>query len=95
MPPIVCHSCNHSNDPWRKHCGGCGGALPGSCRSCGAVNRPDDRFCGGCAHPLRATRPVAAQKPPFASTMPIDISDVIAEARVEAIEGREADDSPS
>ena len=83
MHAIICSSCKRENDPWRKHCGGCGGALPGGCRACGSVNRTDDRFCGSCALPLRATTRPGPPKPvpkPFASTMPIDVGDVINES---------------
>lgn len=71
---IRCPSCRHDNDPWRKHCGGCGSGLPGGCASCGAVNSATDRFCGGCAHPIRraATRVIKEAKTTD-TTMPIDV----------------------
>jgi len=73
--PISCRSCHHDNDPWRKHCGGCGSGLPGACAGCGAVNGPTDKFCGGCAKRLRAQTKV--QKP-VDTTMPIDVlTDVV------------------
>ena len=83
--PITCSACHHSNDPWRHFCGGCGSGLPGGCKACGAVNRTEDRFCGGCAKALRAIPSVAKPGPPpkkFASTTPIDLTDVLSETPV-------------
>jgi predicted amidophosphoribosyltransferase len=79
---ISCASCRRDNDPWRNFCGGCGGALPGSCKQCSAVNRPDDKFCGGCGKALRAVPSLVKQPQKFASTVPIDITDVISESDV-------------
>jgi len=85
---IVCGSCRRSNDPWRRHCGGCGSGLPGGCTGCGMVNRADDKFCGGCAHALRfSTAPArgssrsARKRAPSTqvSTIPIDISELLAD----------------
>lgn len=67
---ITCRSCRHDNDPWRKHCGGCGSGLPGACASCGAVNGPADKFCGGCAKRLRGA---PSKKEPIDGTIPIDV----------------------
>ncbi len=72
--PITCRSCRHDNDPWRKHCGGCGSGLPGACASCGAVNGPADKFCGGCAKRLRR---VKRAKETNEGTMPIDVTDLV------------------
>jgi hypothetical protein len=72
--PITCRSCRHDNDPWRKHCGGCGSGLPGACAGCGAVNGPADKFCGGCAKRLRR---VKRAKETNESTMPIDVTDLV------------------
>jgi hypothetical protein len=55
VTPIRCTSCRHENDPWRRHCGACGTALPGACAKCGFVNRDSDRFCGGCSAATRVT----------------------------------------
>jgi hypothetical protein len=85
MPTTIsCPACHRSNDPWRRHCGGCGSGLPGGCKACGAVNRADDRFCGGCAKPLRAMPSIAAPKPmaTFDATTPIDLRDVLSETVV-------------
>jgi len=73
--PITCPSCRHDNDPWRKHCGGCGSHLPGGCTACGVVNGPTDRFCGGCAKAVRRAgpRPKAKVKEKVEHTMPIDV----------------------
>lgn len=79
---LTCPSCRRENDPWRRHCGGCGSGLPGGCKACGVVNRVDDRFCGGCAKPLRVIPSLvkpAAERPKFDTTTPIDISDVLSE----------------
>lgn len=43
------------------------------------MNRPDDKFCGGCAKALRAIPSIAAPKPAYNGTVPIDIRDVISE----------------
>jgi Double zinc ribbon len=73
--PITCRSCRHDNDPWRKHCGGCGSGLPGACATCGSVNGPTEKFCGGCAKRLRA---VTLTKVFADNTIPIDvITDVV------------------
>lgn len=80
---ISCASCRRENDPWRKFCGGCGGCLPGGCRSCGAVNGPDDRFCGACGKAIRVIPSLVKPQPKFASTVPIDIRDVISETETE------------
>ena len=77
--PITCSACRRENDPWRRHCGGCGSCLPGGCQVCQFINRSDDKFCGGCAKPLRAM-PVA--KKPIDGTTPIDIRDLISETPV-------------
>ena len=71
----MCACCRRENDPWRRHCGGCGSGLPGGCKACGAVNRPDDKFCGGCGKAMRAIPSVKK----FDSTTPIDIRDVLDE----------------
>ena len=78
--PITCAACHRPNDPWRRHCGGCGSCLPGGCKACQFINRPDDKFCGGCAKPLRAMPSVA--KKPLDGTTPIDITDLISETPV-------------
>ncbi|MDQ3364443.1 MAG: hypothetical protein M3680_03350 [Myxococcota bacterium] len=83
--PIVCSSCRRPNDPWRRHCGGCGSGLPGGCSTCAFVNRTDDRFCGGCSRPLRAILPstltprATAQPVLHKATVPIDVRDVVSE----------------
>jgi len=80
---ITCPSCRRGNDPWRRHCGGCGSGLPGGCKTCGAVNRADERFCGGCAKALRvSTLPPIKEsviEKKFDATTPIDIRDVLSE----------------
>ena len=76
--PITCLTCRRENDPWRRHCGGCGSCLAGGCKVCNFVNRADDRFCGGCAKPLRAG-PVKPA-PTYQATTPIDIRDVLSES---------------
>ncbi|MBA3817529.1 MAG: hypothetical protein H0X17_01435 [Deltaproteobacteria bacterium] len=88
--PIVCSSCRRPNDPWRRHCGGCGSGLPGGCSTCAFVNRTDDRFCGGCSRPLRAILPsTTPRKTPVPqaalhkATVPIDVRDVISETPVQ------------
>ena len=68
---IMCPTCHHDNDPWRKHCGGCGSGLPGGCPTCGAVNRPSDRFCGSCARSIR--RAATRHPDPAERTMPLDV----------------------
>lgn len=75
----MCASCQRGNDPWRRHCGGCGSGLPGGCPICGAVNRSDDRFCGGCAHPLRskAARPGPSPTEAGTTTVKIDITELL------------------
>ncbi|MBA3395083.1 MAG: zinc ribbon domain-containing protein [Deltaproteobacteria bacterium] len=83
-PKIDCPTCRRSNDPWRRHCGGCGSGLPGGCTSCGMVNSLEDRFCGGCATALRLTSATAPRKvptppKPMQHTMPIDVRDVLSE----------------
>jgi hypothetical protein len=76
--PITCSTCRRTNDPWRRHCGGCGSHLAGGCPTCHFVNRPEDRFCGGCAKSLRAIpSAVKTAQPTFESTTPIDIKDLI------------------
>jgi len=78
--PISCPGCHRDNDPWRRHCGGCGSGLPGGCAACGAVNRRDDKFCGGCGKSLRAVTSVPKPIPkPFDTTTQIDLRDVISE----------------
>ncbi len=87
MSAIVCPACNRSNDPWRRHCGGCGSHLPGGCPACGAVNRIDDRFCGGCGQHVRATMTQAStpKKKPgnvhATQTIPIDLSELLPELK--------------
>jgi predicted amidophosphoribosyltransferase len=63
---VACSKCQRRNDPWRKFCSACGGALVGACQACGAVNEPSDKFCGGCARSLAKTAaPIAGKaKPP-------------------------------
>ena len=78
--PITCSACRRENDPWRRHCGGCGSCLPGGCKACQFINRPDDKFCGGCAKALRAVPSIV--KKPLDGTTPIDISDLISETPV-------------
>jgi hypothetical protein len=78
--PITCLTCRRDNDPWRRHCGGCGSYLAGGCPTCHFINRADDRFCGGCAKSLRAIPSVVkTAQPTFGETTPIDIRDVISE----------------
>ncbi len=84
MTPIACTACSRSNDPWRRHCGGCGSHLPGGCPACGAVNRIDDRFCGGCGQHVRAqmTQTRTPKRTPEAESMktqtiPIDLSELL------------------
>jgi len=82
--PITCSTCRRENDPWRRHCGGCGSCLPGACKTCNFINRSDDKFCGGCAKALRAIPSLVKHgKPEFSGTVPIDIRDVLSETPVE------------
>ena len=75
----MCSTCRRENDPWRRHCGGCGSCLTGACKACNFINRPDDKFCGGCAKALRAIPSLVKQAKPQPGTVPIDIRDVLSE----------------
>jgi hypothetical protein len=80
--PITCSVCRRENDPWRRHCGGCGGCLPGGCKACQFINHPEDKFCGGCAKALRALPSIVKPAKTFDATTPIDIRDVLSETPV-------------
>src|SRR5581483_4523663 len=56
-----CPACGSENEPGRKFCGECGGALSLVCGSCGAANTPGVKFCGECGSALAAgVAPAAA-----------------------------------
>src|SRR5438552_8220512 len=47
-----CPACGTENDPGRKFCAECGGALTRACASCGAANGGAAKFCGECGAAL-------------------------------------------
>src|SRR5690349_12674495 len=49
---MQCRACGTDNEPGRKFCGECGGALALSCAACGTPNAPGVKFCGECGTPL-------------------------------------------
>src|SRR5689334_21946006 len=49
---MQCPACGSDNEPGRKFCGECGGALALACASCGSANSPGVKFCGECGTPL-------------------------------------------
>ena len=50
--PMQCPACGTDNEPGRKFCGECGGALALACAACGTPNAPGVKFCGECGTPL-------------------------------------------
>jgi hypothetical protein len=60
---MQCPACRHENRAGRRHCGGCGAALPAICPSCGQQDEDGERFCAHCGAEL-ATRPGGSTPPP-------------------------------
>ena len=48
---MICPTCSHNNDDWRKFCGECGNTLV--CHKCKAVNLDGGKFCGECGENLK------------------------------------------
>src|SRR5690349_12723628 len=49
---MKCPACGTVNEPGRKFCGECGGALALACAACGTPNSPGVKFCGECGASL-------------------------------------------
>jgi predicted ATPase/class 3 adenylate cyclase len=72
VTPVSCLACGTENEPGRKFCGECGGALARPCPACGTANAGAVKFCGECgaslaahdgAAPVRATgEPVSERR---------------------------------
>jgi class 3 adenylate cyclase/tetratricopeptide (TPR) repeat protein len=54
---MQCPACGSENEPGRKFCGECGGALALACPACGSPNSPGVKFCGECGTQLGAAAP--------------------------------------
>jgi class 3 adenylate cyclase/tetratricopeptide (TPR) repeat protein len=61
-----CPACGTDNEPGRKFCGECGGALVLVCAECGSANTPGVKFCGECGAVLAGDVPVVAATAPSA-----------------------------
>jgi class 3 adenylate cyclase/tetratricopeptide (TPR) repeat protein len=63
---MLCPACGTDNDPGRKFCGECGGALALVCAACSSPNSPGVKFCGECGAPLTADAEARAVAEPAA-----------------------------
>ncbi len=62
-----CPACGADNEPGRKFCGECGGALTVVCPACSTPNTPGVKFCGECGAALSPEAvPAPAQPGPAA-----------------------------
>jgi class 3 adenylate cyclase/tetratricopeptide (TPR) repeat protein len=59
-----CPACGTDNEPGRKFCGECGGALALACPSCGSPNAPGVKFCGECGAALAADQAPTVREVP-------------------------------
>jgi class 3 adenylate cyclase/tetratricopeptide (TPR) repeat protein len=60
---MQCPACGSDNEPGRKFCGECGGALALACAACGSPNSPGGKFCGECGASLASPAAVATSGP--------------------------------
>src|SRR4029079_7535346 len=63
---MQCPSCGTVNEPGRKFCGECGGALALNCAACGSPNSSGVKFCGECGAALTGETAAPAQVGPAA-----------------------------
>src|SRR5215831_15650745 len=92
---MLCPACGTENDPGRKFCGECGGALALVCASCGSANSPGVKFCGECGSALgceaAATAPTAATPAAERKVVTVLFADLV--GFTTASEGRDAEDT--
>jgi class 3 adenylate cyclase/tetratricopeptide (TPR) repeat protein len=92
---MLCPACGTDNEPGRKFCGECGGALALVCASCGSANSPGVKFCGECGSALggqpAVTPPTGATPAAERKMVSVLFADLV--GFTTASEGRDAEDT--